>query len=139
MARPSRLLVTLLLLGLGLVILGGCASDNSLNGTSWKLTGWSVNSLDPTNFTITAKFADGKVSGNSGVNSYSGPYEASSGSSFAAGPFTSTLMAGPDPAMRAESIYMKLLDAAQSYKVSGDTLTLYDQGGNESLIYSAVK
>ena len=138
MARLSRLLVAFILLGVGLVALGGCAADNTLNGTSWKLTGWSANSLNATDFTITASFADGKISGNSGVNSYGGTYEAGSGLAFGVGPLTSTLMAGPAPAMRVETIYLKLLNDAASFKVTGDKLTLYDAGGNESLIFTAV-
>jgi heat shock protein HslJ len=47
-------------------------------------------------------------------------------------------MAGPEPAMRAEQAFTGLLSAARSYKLAGGRLTLYDQGGNESLILQAV-
>jgi heat shock protein HslJ len=137
MARMLKLAAVTLLIAVGLVVLGGCSSGTALDGTSWKLTGWSVSSLNPADFTITAKFADGKISGNSGVNSYSGTYKAGTGASFGVGPLVSTLMAGPEPAMKAETTYLQLLDAAESYKVSGSTLTLYDAGGNESLIFTA--
>ena len=96
-----------------------------------------MNSLNPADFTITAEFAGGNISGNSGINTYSGPYKLGPGSAFSAGPLASTLMAGPEPAMRAESAYQTLLGQAKSYKVTGSTLTLYDQGGNESLIFEA--
>ena len=56
----------------------------------------------------------------------------------AASKMPSTMMASTAPAMQAESTYLKLLNAAASFKVSGSTLTLYDEGGNESLIYTAV-
>jgi heat shock protein HslJ len=46
-------------------------------------------------------------------------------------------MAGPDLEMRAESAYMTLLAQAKSYKVDGTKLTLFDAGGNESLIFEA--
>ncbi len=39
--------------------------------------------------------------------------------------------------MRAETDYMTLLAAAKQYEVDGETLTLLDAGGNESLIYTA--
>jgi len=42
----------------------------------------------------------------------------------------------PIPMSRAEGIYFTLLGQARSYKVSDGTLTLYDEGGNESLIFS---
>jgi heat shock protein HslJ len=47
-------------------------------------------------------------------------------------------MAGPEPAMRAEGAFTKLLVDAKSFKLSSGTLTLYDGGGNESLVFEAV-
>ena len=38
--------------------------------------------------------------------------------------------------MRAEGAYITLLQQARSYKPAGDTLTLYDANGNESLIFA---
>jgi heat shock protein HslJ len=123
---------------------GSGASRHALNGTSWRLTGWTLNSLVPDQFTITAAFADGKISGASAVNSYGGTYSAgSSGSSatgssgaFSVGQLASTEMAGPEPAMRAERAYITLLQQARSYKLAGDALTLYVANGNESLIFA---
>ena len=40
-------------------------------------------------------------------------------------------MAGPEPAMRAETAYLTLLGQAKSYKVTDGKLTLYDSGGNK--------
>ena len=37
--------------------------------------------------------------------------------------------------MRAERAYLTLLTGARSYKHAGDTLTLFDANGNESLIF----
>jgi heat shock protein HslJ len=39
--------------------------------------------------------------------------------------------------MRAETSYMTLLAGTEKYAIGGDTLTLFDSGGNESLIYTA--
>ena len=100
-----------------------------------KLTGWSVSSLDPSNFEITADFKDGKIAGKSAVNSYSGPYKTGPQNSFGAGPLSGTLMAGEEAAMRAESMYTTLLGQASSYRYSSTTLTLFDANGNESLIF----
>ena len=126
---------------------GGGSSDDgspaaspaavSLDGTQWLLTGWSVSSLDPADLAITADFIEGQISGNSGVNGYSGPYTAGPGDAFSAGPLASTMMAGPEPAMRAESAYTQLLSGAKTYAVTAETLTLYDAGGNESLIFDS--
>ena len=57
--------------------------------------------------------------------------------SFSLGPIASTEMAGPEPAMRAESAYQTLLGQARSCKMAADTLTLYDAGGNPSLIFAS--
>ena len=47
------------------------------------------------------------------------------------------MMAGPEPDMRAEKDYLTLLAAAKQYAADGQTLTLSDANGNESLIYTA--
>lgn len=146
--RRTALPVLLLLLAAPLLVaalvVAGCGSGDgdsdsapSLEGTSWRLTGWSASSLDPADFTITAQFADGKIGGKSAVNTYGGPYEAGEDGSFSVGDLASTMMAGPEPDMRAETIYLELLAEAKSYSVDGDTLTLSDAGGSESLIFAA--
>jgi heat shock protein HslJ len=106
-----------------------------LDGTSWRLSGWTLNSLDPSAFTITAAFKDGRISGRSAVNTYSGAYTAGSDGDFGTRQLISTRMAGPEPAMRAETAYLTLLDGARSYSVADHTLTLFDESGNESLIF----
>lgn len=116
----------------------GCSDDGSrLDGTQWRLSGWTLSSLSPSDFAITAAFADGEISGRSGVNSYGGPYRLGSGDSFAAGPLAVTQMAGPEPAMRAERAYLVLLGQARSYESTEGRFTLFDEGGNESLIFEA--
>ena len=128
--------LAVLLISTSLLVLVGCsAKRNPLDGTEWKLAGWSLNSLDPADFTITAKFTKEDISGSSGVNSYSGPYKLGSSGAFSLGQVAGTLMAGPEPAMRAESAYLTLLGQASSYKVVDSELILYDKGGNESLIF----
>ena len=117
--------------------LSACSGTSSLDGTSWKLDGWSVSSLDPRAFTITAEFDDGLVGGTSAVNSYGGEYTTGPGNDFSVGEIAQTLMAGPEEDMRAESAYMELLRAAASYRLNGTTLTLFDGAGNESLIFTA--
>jgi heat shock protein HslJ len=138
----SRLAVTFLTLMLAAALLsaagcGGSSSAASLDGTSWRLTGWTLSSLDPASFTITAKFVGGQISGSSAVNTYSGPYKAGPGEAFSVGDLASTMMGGPEPAMRAEKAYLTLLAQAKSYKLDGATLTLFDQSGNQSLLFAS--
>lgn len=122
-----------------LVVLGGCERGASeLDGTQWRLAEWTLSSLSPHDFSITAEFAGGNVSGHSGVNTYGGPYTVGARHGFAAGPLASTEMAGPEPAMRAEGAYLTLLAQARSYRLDAGRLTLFDAGGNESLIFDGV-
>jgi heat shock protein HslJ len=116
----------------------GCARGHAaLDGTQWRLTEWTLSSLDAQEFDITAQFEDGKMSGHGGVNSYGGPYALGPGSAFSVGQIASTEMAGPEPAMRAEGAYLTLLGQARSYRVEAGRLTLLDAGGNESLSFEA--
>jgi heat shock protein HslJ len=137
-ARLSAVSVVLLLLvaALGTAGCGHSAGDtHALDGTSWRLTGWTLSSLDPNDFTITAKFADGRISGSSGVNTYGGPYSAGPRAAFSVGDLAVTAMAGSGSAMRAEQIFLKLLGAARSFKQSGDRLALFDEHGTASLVF----
>ena len=108
-----------------------------LDGTRWMLRSWSASSLAPTDFTITAEFAGGQISGTSAVNRYFGAYTAGRDGQFSVGELGSTLMAGPEPAMQAETTYTTLLRAARAYRVEGTTLVLLDAGGSEQLVYDA--
>jgi heat shock protein HslJ len=136
MNRLTGTLLALLPIVLIPVAVAGCAQPGSpLDGTRWQLVEWTISSMDPASVTITAEFAGGRLSGNSGVNSYSGPYRIGPGNAFSGGPFAATLMAGPEPAMRAERAYLTLLGQAKSYRLANGKLTLHDQGGNESLIF----
>ena len=129
----------ILLIAASLIALTGCARGHAaLDGTQWRLTEWTLSSLDAQEFDITAEFADGKVSGHSGVNSYGGTYTVGSRQSFKVGSIASTEMAGSASAMRAEGAYLTLLGQARSYRVEAGRLTLFDAGGNESLIFEAV-
>ena len=139
MARSFNSLTAVPVIVLALIALIGCARGRSaLEGTQWRLTEWTLSSLNPRDFDITAEFADGKISGRGGVNSYGGPYTLGSRQSFKVGSIASTEMAGPEPAMRAEDAYFTLLGQAHSYRVEAGRLTLFDAGGNESLIFVAV-
>ncbi|MBN1631396.1 MAG: protease inhibitor I42 family protein [Thermoleophilia bacterium] len=109
-----------------------------LEGTSWKLEGWTVSMLDPRDFEITATFEEGRMSGKAAVNLYGADCTVGADGAFSLGPIVHTLMAGPAPAMQAETAYFGLLEQARSYVLDGDGLTLLDEGANELLIYTAV-
>ncbi|MFA5844157.1 MAG: META domain-containing protein [Coriobacteriia bacterium] len=136
MIGPLKRLAALLLIAASLTAVTGCSlAADPLDGTQWRLSGWTISSIDPAAVTITAAFADGQVSGGSGVNTYSGSYKAGPGGAFETGKISGTLMAGPEPAMRAESAYLTLIRQARSFEVADGELTLLDEGGNVSLVF----
>lgn len=141
--KPVRAVIAksaMLIIAAFFAVLPGCAiGRGELDGTQWRLTGWTLSSLNPAEFNITAEFAEGRISGHGGVNTYGGPYELGSRTAFSVGPLVSTEMAGPEPAMRAEGAYLTLLGQAKSYRVDAGRLTLFDAGGNESLVFESAK
>jgi len=108
-----------------------------LEGTSWELEGWSLSLLDPRDFEITATFEEGRMSGKAAVNLYGADCTLGTDGAFSLGPIVQTLMAGPAPAMLAETTYFGLLQEARSYVLDGDELTLLDEGANQLLIFAA--
>lgn len=119
------------------VLASGCATTPTakLDGSSWRLSAWSISSQRASDFAITARFADGRIAGRSGVNSYGGSATVGPGSALAIGPLAATKMAGPEPAMRAERAYLDLLAGVASYRLAGDGLALLDADGNERLVF----
>ena len=83
---------------------------------------------------IDALFKGGMVSGNSGINTYSAPYE-TSGSSLTIGPAVTTMMASPEDIMAVEQAYLAALQQASSYTATEDSLTIFDADGSELLSY----
>ena len=136
--RVPPALATVLVVAVAMLVPAGCSAGAQLDETHWGLVGWSASSLDPEGFTITIVFSDGQISGSSGVNSYSGSYAAGPGDAFEVRELAGTLMAGPEEAMRAESIYLTLLEEARSFEVIDGRLTLHGDQGSESLVFESV-
>ncbi len=144
MRRPSAVPLMALALAFAalaaVAVLGGACGGGdtdvaTLDGTNWKLVRWSDGGQFPADLTITASFADGRVGGTSAVNSYGGPYTTGPEDEFSTGEIASTMMAGPEPAMRAEQTYLELLQASATFALAGDMLTLYDEFGDEALVF----
>ena len=122
---------------IGAGVPGGGAGTHVLDGSTWRLVAWTVSAIDPRDFTITAMFAHGRISGDSAVNSYGGPYTAGPGRRFTPGDLAVTAMGGLGPDMKAESAYLSLLGKATSFARHGDRLTLSDRRGDTILVYQA--
>jgi heat shock protein HslJ len=132
-----------------LLVIGGCtpaaqpsepaakpaAEVPSLADTSWSCYEFSVAGSPQTaieSVPITAKFgADGTLSGNAGVNTYSTTYK-TDGNKITIDPqIVTTKMAGSQEAMDQESNYLLALPTAVSYNVleKGDLVLLNQAGG----------
>ncbi len=80
-----------------------------------------VNMFD--GYGIDIGFDNGRIYGFAGVNRYMGSY-AVSGGSIKLGHTGTTMMAGPEDKMKAETEYLKLLGEASSFTFDGSVLKL---------------
>ena len=104
-----------------------------LEGTTWLLAGMrgADVGLQPVAAGVqtTATFKAGALSGNGGVNQYGGSYEASDDGQMTVKLGPSTLMAGPEPAMKQEQQFFTLLPRTQEFIVTAESLQLMDGTG----------
>ena len=125
-------------LGVCLALAWGCDDSSgggaaaALENTRWKLAAWSAGSPDPAGFDVTADFADGRIGGRSGVNSYGGDYSASADGDFSVGALAMTEMAGDPAAMQVESLYLALLVQADRWRRANGQLVL--SGAEQDLL-----
>ena len=109
---------------------GSTQDATALEGGVWRLIASSIDPPDLAVAGMTASFDGSRIAGFSGVNRYAGPYSADADGAFGAGPLASTLMAGPEPLMEAEAAFLRLLQAAERFSVSGTELTLRTADGD---------
>lgn len=136
-----------LLLSLLFSLLVACSTvagsgQAKLSGVTWKLTsflndqGQVVNAFPGVETTM--KFEDGSVSGKAGCNSYSAKFK-TNGENITFSEAISTMMAceTPQGAMDQESAFLRALPSAAKFKVSGNTLEIYDKNGALLLTFNA--
>ena len=106
----------------------GRRAANQLESETWVLTAYAVDGAMKTALPaplVDATFAEGKLSGNGGINQYSGTYEVD-GSKMRVGALVSTEMAGDPVVMAQEAAYLANLQDANAFNVDGDNLTIKD-------------
>jgi heat shock protein HslJ len=142
--RGSTLLAMIVVLALGTMILAACgplggSGEAKLVGPVWTLT--ALNGQPPLPVTaITAEYgADGRVTGSSGCNNYSGPYEVDGNKLSFGQPMASIMMACQPAVMAQEAVYMKALESVASYEIKDGKLTLYDGDKNAVAEFEVVK
>ena len=118
----TTLLSGALLFGAPLVVRAQPQAQNPLAWTEWQLLSPSYEGLTKPPF---LKFSDKRLSASVGLNGMSAGYVVN-GSQIKVEPMISTMMAGPEPLMKAENLYAQALQNAQSFALSngGTALTL---------------
>ncbi len=134
--RRNHIAVALLIVLL--LMLGGCsqpaepateptqpaATADQLVGVTWNCFEFNVADSPqtvPESPPITAEFkADGTLSGNSGVNTYSTTYTTDGDKITISDKIVSTMMAGPEADMKRESDYLVTLPTAVRFNFSKD-------------------
>ena len=123
------------------MVLPGCGGEAApLEGTKWIMSSYyavdgSMHDALPEP-PVDATFADGKVSGNGGINQYNGTYEID-GENLSISPLASTMMAGDPAVMEQETAYLMALQAAASFETDGGKLTINDGSGEAVLEFKS--
>jgi heat shock protein HslJ len=115
------------------------AQDSPLTGSEWVLE--SLNGKTPIEGkAITLRFGDAAIEGSGGCNTYGGSYTASE-ENLSLSDLYWTEIGCPEPAgiLEQEQAYFEALNGAARYRMEGDRLELYDEGGAQSLVYGPQK
>jgi len=129
--KPLALVATLLIALVAL--LSSCGGeDNAPNAPtmlqgSWKLETLNGSAADA-DVSSTLSMNDGQATGNAGVNTFNGSYDAPSDGVLTFSPFATTMMAGPDNAMQQEQAFLKALTGTRKFTAEDGALVLMDDG-----------
>lgn len=113
---------------------GGPVADTALSGVRWMLAAVGGTSARPAEPQRSAYLelvpAEGRASGNTTCNRFSGPYTLE-GSSLSFGPLISTRMACVDSLLNAqEAAFLGALQETAGWRMEGDTLVLTGTSGD---------
>lgn len=128
------------ILALAAIVLAACSPAQGLDATSWRLETFRSPEGDMTEVlpdsVVTMDFQADQVSGISGCNNYSGPYQ-STGNDIEIGPLASTrqLCAQPEGIMEQEAAYLSALESVARYEINGDTLELMDDRREQLVVF----
>jgi heat shock protein HslJ len=139
--RSPVALVATVLVAL-VALLSGCGGDDNapnaptmLQGT-WKLETLNGAKSDPA-VVSTLTMNDGTANGNAGVNTFNGSYSAPSDGVLTFGPLATTMMAGPDNAMKQEQDFLKALADTKKFTTEDGALVLMDDAETKLAVLKA--
>jgi heat shock protein HslJ len=132
------------LCGLAMGVVGGCGDDDGapsragLAGTQWALDLAALGVPDAGSVSSWIAFAQDRVNGNDGCNSFSGTYQAD-GAKLSFGPLAGTKMACGAPADDVARKVTAALARVRSYERTDGALRMKDAGGATVLRYTAAR
>ena len=134
--KTLKVVVFALVIG-AVLALSACAASgaNDLDGTNWKLD--SIGGVAVAH-SATLSFADGKITGNGGCNSFGGGYKLDGSTITISEPIASTLMACEGDVMDLETNYLNALQSGPTFSKSGNQLTLTTPDGM-TLVFSSAQ
>ena len=104
--------------------------EKAISSTQWKVTNISGKKVNLKGKGITVNFDGGRISGNSGVNSYSGNYEIKNNNIRIVSELMLTAMLGPNDAMAIEEEFINILkDVKYTRLVDNNTMILSTETG----------
>lgn len=121
-----RLLTTALVASLALL---GTATSATAGDVSGSIDGDWRSRVGGVKQTVTFDESAGQVYGSAGCNRFTGSYSVS-GTRITVSPLAVTMMACPEPQMRAEQTFLKRLQGATRFSLGSDTLTLMAPAGD---------
>src|SRR4051812_4555929 len=118
---------------------GSGVSASGLEGPTWVLDQEASNleTVAP-QFAVTARFADGRLSGSSGCNTYNATYVATRTRVRVTGPVASTLKACSGDAGNVEASYLARIPTARAYTIRRDRMTIRTTTRGADLVYRAL-
>lgn len=112
------------------------SAGDPLASTSWTLT--QLNGQPAlADVSVTLEFADGRLGGSDGCNSYGGGYQVEDGRLKVDPNMVSTLMACADEIMQQASAYTAVLLQSPAFQVEGEQLTLLGGDGAALAVFAA--
>ncbi len=137
----NRLIISILLLSISGFTM---ASDPELEGSRWHLSRYldESSAMSPvlTEVAVYLQFAEGRVSGSTGCNSYFGGYNIGPDSRLTLSErIGSTLKACAPPVTHQEQRYLALLPMVAAYRLESGSLALLDKEHDPILQYHAAK
>ena len=142
MRRTSPIALFATVLVALVTLLSGCGGTDDNADAPTELEGsWTLETLggaksDPAVVTQ-LNMNEGKASGNAGVNTFTGSYEAPEDGTLTFGPLATTMMAGPDAAMQQEQAFLKALADTKTFTTEDGALVLMDADDTKLAVLTA--